>query len=74
MSLTLCGNNINDRIATLNKFADFCMTEFGNKPDIDTCLMMAKLILRSHGDMVVLREFIKENRGKIIEERSDDRE
>ncbi len=35
-------------IATLNKFADFCMTEFGNKPDIDTCLMTAKLILRSH--------------------------
>jgi len=50
------------------------MTEFGNKPDIDTCLMTAKLILCSHGDMVVLREFIKENRGKIIEERSDDRE
>jgi len=45
-------------IATLNKFADFCMTEFGNKPDIDTCLMTAELILRSHGDMVVLREFI----------------
>ncbi len=36
--------------------------------------MTAKLILHSHGDMVVLREFIEENRGRIIDERSDDRD
>lgn len=59
---------------TLNELSDLCLSETGSEPDIDEILLTAFIILHSHGDRLIIKSFIDEHGGKIIEENIDDNE